>query len=100
MNLEWTKLGAAIFVAALALGVRGADPGGDVAARFPRIREQLASDDFAVREAGQKELEKIPQAQVEALRGLWDAESDPEVKARLEERVTAMDLYALIHPGG
>jgi hypothetical protein len=78
----------------LARGAAGEDP----LAKLPQLKRDLASTEFAVREGAQKELEKIPADQVEALRSAAKSETDPEVKARLDERVQAMEMHNLLHP--
>lgn len=89
------KLLAGIFAACLL--ARGT-AGEDLLAKLPQLKRDLASAEFAVREAAQKELGKIPADQVEALRAAAKTEADPEVKARLDERVQAMEVYNLLHP--
>ncbi len=98
--IHWfPRLGTTICCAALlTLNAHAAEPAPGLAATFPQIRRQLADADFSTRLAGQKELDKIPPTQVEALRALAAAETDPEVKARLDTRVDAMEQYNLIHP--
>ena len=70
----------------------------DLAASFPLIRQQLASSEYQERVADQQELDRIPQTQLEPLRALAAKEADAEVKARLDDRLAVMELYALIHP--
>ena len=65
---------------------------------FPEIRRQLASPDFAQRQAGQKLLDALPPSQLDPLRALAQVESDPEVKARLENRIDALELFLLTNP--
>jgi len=95
----------ALAVVSLTSLARGTEPPlsdvpAELVSRMAPLREQLASNDYPRREAGQRELDKIPPTQVDALRSLADAEADAEVKARLEARVSAMELYNLLHPPG
>lgn len=99
--VRWTDALAGIV---LAMAVSGGLPvlaDGDsagVEARLRQIREQLASEDFPGREAGQKELDKIPPAQIEVLRAAAKSEVDTEVKQRLAQRIEAMELHNLLNP--
>jgi hypothetical protein len=85
-------------VTALAAAPPASAPSPDLQKSFPEIRRQLASSDFAQREAGQKLLDALPPSQLAALRTLAKSETDPEVKARLDNRVDALELDVLIHP--
>ena len=99
--LRWVAVAAISAYLAGAAGGADAGAGGtpaELTRQLATIRQQLSSGDFAVREAGQKELEKVPATAVESVRLLVAAEKDPEVKARLETRVAAMELYTLLHP--
>ena len=97
----WTGILAAC-AAGLARAVLAAGPAPatapDLVDSFPRIRQQLASSEYQERETGQKELDKLPPTLLEPLRALAAKEADPEVKARIEERLDAMELYGLTHP--
>ena len=96
----WPRLAVAVLCVSLAAAAWGADAGAatDLATRLAPIRQQLGSPDYATREAGQKELDKIPPALVELLRPLAAAEADPEAKARLEARIAAMEIHNLLNP--
>jgi hypothetical protein len=63
-----------------------------------QIRTALAHRDFAVREAAQRELDELPLERRSELRTLADAETDPEVKSRLDARVAAIDVHLALHP--
>jgi hypothetical protein len=89
-------------VALAALGAHAAVPASapapDLQKSFPEIRTLLASSDFAQRQAGQKLLDALAPSELNTLRALAKSESDPEVKSRLDNRITALELYALVHP--
>jgi hypothetical protein len=102
---EFTMKRCAVWMAGLIVAAAGSvavsDAAGqeDASRQFVGIREQLGSDDFAAREAGQRALEKIPREQVEGLRKLAQQEKDPEIKARLEVQVRRLDEW-MLHPSG
>ena len=100
---RWAMLRSAIAAAALmtlCAGVLHAEERPVSMEQLPAIRKDLASADFAVRDAAQKMLDRISAKQVEALRAAAKGEADPEVKARLDERIEGMELYNLLHPPG
>jgi hypothetical protein len=70
----------------------------DLQKTFPDLRRRLASSDFAQRDAAQKLLDAVPPSQLEILRTLAKDETDPEVQARLDGRVKALEIYLLTHP--
>ena len=55
----------------------------------------LASASFSQREATQRELEKIPADEMETLLDLADRQVDPEVRSRLQLRISGMALERL-----
>jgi hypothetical protein len=66
--------------------------------RLPDIARRLASADFADREAAQKDLEAVPYTARPALVALAAAQSDPEVKVRLEARILQIDEQLAVDP--
>ncbi len=54
------------------------------------IIKGLSSDNFAEREAAQRELDKVPEEEIDAVRLLAQSQKDEEVKARLQTRVAQM----------
>ncbi len=67
-------------------------------ARWAPIIERLGDNDFAVREAAQKELDKTDWRQLDFLRSAAAAAQDPEIKARLAGRVTAIEEDLAANP--
>jgi hypothetical protein len=70
------------------------------AADLDRIVTDLGSTDFARRDAAQRQLESLPPAQVELVRSLAAGAKDAEVKARLDARISEMEVWTLLHPPG
>lgn len=66
--------------------------------RWEAVLRGLQSEAFAEREAAQKSLEGATWRDLETLRGLMKGASDPEVKARLQKRLDAVELEWLTHP--
>jgi hypothetical protein len=64
------------------------------------ILQNLGSSDFAVRDAAQAALSKIPSDQFDTLKQAAAAAPDAEVKARLEQRLAEIQRVLLFHPGG
>lgn len=73
-------------------------PAFDLRQRFPEIRRLLASSDYSQREAGQKQLDALTPDLLPVLSVLTDAETDPEVRARLDQRVNDLGAYVIMHP--
>lgn len=65
---------------------------------YAALRTLLASADFSRRQFGQKQLDEISPAEMEALAAWAAQETDPEVKARLDARVDDMAGWRLTHP--
>lgn len=68
-------------------------------ARWRSVVMKLGSEDFAVREAAQKELDKEG-VNGATLKALAEAATDAEVKARLLERIEALEEQTMLHPPG
>ncbi|HVT79423.1 MAG TPA: hypothetical protein VHM90_02100, partial [Phycisphaerae bacterium] len=60
------------------------------------LLKDLASDDFTTRSSAQKTLAQIPVSRREELEKIAAAATDPEVKARLLERVAAMEEETIL----
>ncbi len=86
MNMKWRTALAVLFLpgvlamSALAAEVRDWGP----------ILRGLANANFATREGAQRELEKVPASEWLAVVELADAQKDPEVTARLWQRLADM----------
>ena len=96
-------IAAVVFACWAALGVRAqvvAGPATQPAMNLDEICRQLANADYSVREAGQKELERVPLDQKDAIARLGEAQKDPEVRTRLQQRVEEMEIYEAWHPPG
>ena len=76
----------------------GADTPADPMDHLPAILKQLGSPDFNQRQAAQNDLSTVPLDQVDKLWALAKAELDPEIKARLTERVDQIVMEKLVHP--
>jgi hypothetical protein len=59
---------------------------------------RLASGAYQTRAKAQDDLAHLPTSCRDALKGVADAQANPEVKARLQERVSQMDDELLIDP--
>jgi hypothetical protein len=68
--------------------------------RWQPVVKQLGSEEFAVREAAQRELEKAGMKDREALKALAEGTKDAEVKARLMKRSEALEEEAAVNPPG
>jgi hypothetical protein len=73
-------------------------PDGMSGAAWAEMLEQLSSGSFKVRSAAQKQLDLLPTSTRDALNQFADGEDNPEIKARLRERVAAMDLDLAVDP--
>ncbi|HVX86840.1 MAG TPA: hypothetical protein VH253_18805 [Phycisphaerae bacterium] len=67
-------------------------------AAWKTVLRELGSEDFAQRQAGQKELEKATWRDRQTLKALANAATDAEVKDRLTARVEELDEEALTNP--
>jgi hypothetical protein len=66
--------------------------------KWNELLSRLASDDFKVRDAAQKELAALPVGERPLLGKLADQATDPEVKARLLARAASMDEALALNP--
>lgn len=66
--------------------------------RWQAVIGHLSSENFREREAGQRELGKATWRDVEVLRGLGKGAVDPEVQARVNGRVRALDEQIAVDP--
>ncbi len=89
---------SAVALIALAGAAQGASPAPTPSVTLADIQSRLISDDFAVRQAAQADLDDIPPEQIAAVQEAAATATDPEVKARLAARVDAMELYTWLHP--
>jgi hypothetical protein len=74
-------------IAALTPAIRSADLDLSDPAQVARLQSDLASPQFAVRDAAQKSLAAVPRERIEDLRHLAATAADPDAKARLAARV-------------
>ncbi len=88
----WVLAAAACVMGAA--GAMAAEEGGGLGG----ILQDLGSADFTVRARAQAELAKVPRDQLGALRAVAGQTKDPEVKAALAGRISAMELDAILHP--
>src|SRR4051812_3816246 len=65
---------------------------------FDQIVSLLASDSFAQREAGQRQLDRVDPSAIDQLQQFAAAQSDPEIRARLEARMVQMEVFLALHP--
>jgi len=89
---------SAVALIALIGAARGASPVAAPSVNLAGIQSRLRSDDFAIRQAAQADLDAIPPDQITAVREAAATATDSEVKARLAARVDAMELYTWLHP--
>lgn len=68
--------------------------------RWAGVVEQLGSESFAVREAGQRELEKATGKDRSALVDLWAEARDGEVRARLLRGLETLEMGLVEKPAG
>ena len=66
--------------------------------RWPALIQQLGAEDFAQRQAAQKELDQTTWRQLAALQKFADAAIDPEIKARLTARLAALQEDIAANP--
>jgi hypothetical protein len=68
------------------------------AGRWADTLRRLAASDFAQREAAQKDLDQLGWHQLDFLRASANDVRDPEIKARLTARVTAIEEDLAVNP--
>jgi hypothetical protein len=66
--------------------------------QWAALLAQLTNDDFAIREAGQRELNKIGYRQLDFLRRAAETATDLEIKGRLATRVNAIEEDLATNP--
>lgn len=102
-------LAAALILAALVGATRANPPTASAAApasqaaapdqaHWQATIKQLGADDFATRDAAQKDLDQMTWRQLDVLRQAAADAGDPEVKARLTARVAAIEEDLAINP--
>jgi len=89
---------SAVALMAVAGAAQGASPASTIPVSLADIQTRLTSNDFAIRQAAQADLDAIPPEQIAAVQEAEAVATDPEVKARLAARVNAMELYTWLHP--
>ncbi len=87
-----------VLAAACLLGAGGAVAPSGSGKPLTEILKDLGSKEFAVRERAQGELAKVPREQLEALKEAERGATDAEVKARLEARISEIEVDAVLHP--
>ena len=73
-------------------------PLADDSARWQGIAQQLGADDFAQRDAAQKQLETAGPAQLELLRRIAAETKNPEIEARLTIRIANIEDEIAVNP--
>jgi hypothetical protein len=76
--------------------VFAAEPPASSAQPLANLLPRLGSDDFAIRQAAQKELDAVPATQLDALRKLAAAQTDPEIRSRLETRIDDILVHQVL----
>ena len=64
---------------------------------WPALRQRLGAADFAQREAAQEELAKLPYTLFPEVERRMTAETDPEIRVRLQKGLDALALEHLVH---
>jgi hypothetical protein len=97
--MRWARRwGIALVLAACSFWAAGAAAPTGSGKPLAEILRDLGSAEFAVRERAQGELAKVPKEQLQALKEAEKGATDEEVKARLEARISEIELEALLHP--
>jgi hypothetical protein len=98
LTMHLTRRCGVVLAAACLLGAGAAAAQERGGRPLAEILKDLGSAEFAVRERAQAELAKVPREQLEVLKEAQKQAKDAEVKARLQTRISEMELDALLHP--